>query len=415
MRLLRIAAVAACLVLSACSTPAPRAFAPPPRAQAVILVSIDAFRADYLSPQATPNLARIAREGAHADWMNPSYPSLTFPNHYTLVTGLRPDHHGVIHNRMSDAGIGGFAVADRNAVDDSRWWGGEPIWVTAEKQGVRSASWAWPGSSAAIGGVRPSQWVAYDERVPPARRVDDVLAWLGAPQAQRPRLVSLYFEQLDKAGHDYGPDSPQVRATLRDLDAVIGRLYDGLAARGMLDRTDLIVVSDHGMAKVGPGRAIGVVDMIDPAIATVVSDGQSIGVAPRPGREREAEQRLLGAHAQYDCWKREDLPARWHYGTNPRVPPIVCQMHEGWDALYPEKLAKRPPEAARGSHGFDPALPSMRALFIARGPSFVPGARIAPFDNVDVYPLLARVLGVMPAANDGDVAPLLPALREAAP
>ncbi|WP_206859756.1 ectonucleotide pyrophosphatase/phosphodiesterase [Lysobacter changpingensis] len=409
MPFLRAAAVAACFVLSACSAHAPRPAQAAPRT--VVLVSIDAFRADYLSKDATPNLVRLADEGVRAEWMNPSYPSLTFPNHYTLATGLRPDRHGVIHNRMSDADIGDFAVADRSAVDDSRWWGGEPIWVTAEKQGVRSASWAWPGSSAPIGGIRPSQWVAYNDTVSPARRIDDVLVWLDAPPAQRPRLVTVYFEQLDKAGHDHGPDSPQVRRTLGELDAVIGRLRDGLDARGLLDWTDLVVVSDHGMAKVGPGRAIGVEQMIAPSIATVVSDGQSIGVQPLPGREREAEARLLGAHAHYDCYRREELPARWHYGTNPRIPPIVCQMHEGWDALYPQKLARRSPEATRGSHGYDPALPSMRALFVARGPSFVPGTRLPAFDNVDVYPLLARLLDIEAAPNDGDVAPLLPALR----
>ncbi|BDU15834.1 ectonucleotide pyrophosphatase/phosphodiesterase [Lysobacter auxotrophicus] len=411
MPLLRAAGLAACLVLSACSSHASRPAEPAPEPRTVVIVSIDAFRADYLSADATPNLARIAREGVRAAWMNPSYPSLTFPNHYTLATGLRPDRHGVIHNRMSDGDIGDFAVADRSAVDDSRWWGGEPIWVTAEKQGVRSASWAWPGSSAAIGGVRPSRWVAYDERVPPARRIDDVLGWLDAPPAQRPRLVAVYFEQLDKAGHDFGPDSAQVKRTLGELDAVIGRLHDGLAARGLLASTDLIVVSDHGMATVGPNHAIGVEQMIAPSIATVVSDGQSIGVQPLPGREREAEARLLGAHAQYDCYRRDALPARWRYGTHPRVPPIVCQMHEGWDALYPQKLAKRPPHVTRGSHGFDPALPSMRALFIARGPSFVPGTELPAFDNVDVYPLLARLLGIDAAPNDGDVTPLLPALR----
>jgi predicted AlkP superfamily pyrophosphatase or phosphodiesterase len=416
----RIAAVAACFALAACSAVDPRPSVAPSAtvaapADAVVLVSIDAFRADYLSPQRTPRLARIAREGARAAWMNPSYPSLTFPNHYTLVTGLRPDHHGVIHNIMADAELGGFAVANRKAVDDGRWWGGEPIWVTAEKNGLRSASWAWPGSSAAIGGVRPSRWVAFNDTVPPAQRVDEVLGWLDLPEAQRPRLVSLYFEQLDKAGHDYGPDSAQVRQTLAELDGTIGRLYDGLAARGLLDRVDLVVVSDHGMAKVGPRHAIGVEDMVDPGDATVISDGQSIGIVPVPGREAEAEKRLLGAHDQYDCWRREELPERWQYGANPRVPPIVCQMHEGWDALFPAKLAKRPAQATRGSHGFDPALPSMRALFVARGPSFTPGTRLPAFDNVDVYPLLAHLLGVEPAPNDGDIAPLLPALRTAAP
>ncbi|WP_158982264.1 ectonucleotide pyrophosphatase/phosphodiesterase [Lysobacter panacisoli] len=415
MRLSRSAALSACLALAACSASVPTrpATSTTGRPDAVVLVSIDAFRADYLSPQDTPRLHRIAVEGAQADGMLPSYPSLTFPNHYTLVTGLRPDRHGVIHNRMADGELGGFAVADRRAVDDGRWWGGEPIWVTAEKNGIRSASWAWPGSSASIRGVRPNQWVAYDDKVPPERRVDEVLGWLDAPPSQRPGLVSLYFEQLDKAGHDHGPDSPQVRRTLQEMDAAIGRLYDGLAARGMLDRVDLVVVSDHGMATVGPDHAIGVEQMIGPHDAQAVSDGQSIGFVPVLGREAIAEQRLLGRHAQYECWRRSELPARWHYGRNPRVPPIVCQMDEGWDALYPDKLARRSPQATRGSHGFDPALPSMRALFVARGPSFVPGARVPAFDNVDVYPLLAHLLGIAPAPNDGDLAPLLPMLRTA--
>lgn len=416
MPFLRAAAVAACFALCACTASAPSRDAAPPsmavRAEAVVLVSIDAFRADYLSPERTPRLHRIAQEGVRSDGMFPSYPSLTFPNHYTLVTGLRPDRHGVIHNRMTDADIGGFAVADRKAVDDARWWGGEPIWVTAGKHGMRTASWAWPGSSAEIGGMRPDQWEPYQESVPPSQRVDDVLHWLDAPPSQRPAMVSLYFEQLDKAGHDHGPDSPQVTGTLRGMDAVIGRLYDGLAARGLLDRVDLIIVSDHGMARVGPGHAIGVESMVAPDIAVAVSDGQSIGFLPRAGREAVAEQRLLGRHEHYECWRRDDLPERWHYGRNARVPPIVCQMDEGWDALYPEKLARRPADATRGSHGFDPALPSMRALFVARGPSFRPGSQLPAFDNVDVYPLLARLLGVPPAPNDGDVTPLLPALRQ---
>ncbi len=381
----------------------------------MLLISIDAFRADYLGLGITPNLSRLADEGVRAQWMTPSYPALTFPNHYTLVTGLRPDHHGIVHNTMADPALGGFRAADRNAVADGRWWGGEPIWVTAEKQGVRSASWAWPGSAAAIGGIRPTRWKGYDESVSAMQRIDEVLGWLDAPPEARPRLVTVYFEQLDKAGHDHGPDSPQVRRTLAEIDSVIGHLRDRLAERGTLDRTDLLIVSDHGMAAVGPGRAIAVEDMVPVEDATVVSIGQSIGVAPKPGREAVAATRLLGRHAQYECWRKEALPARWKYGTNPRIPPIVCQMIEGWDALPRTDVERRSPRATRGSHGFDPSLPSMRALFIARGPSFRPGVQLPAFDNVDVYPLLAQLLGVVPAANDGELAPLLPALREAAP
>lgn len=399
-----------CLCLAGCAT-APKTASDSQRV--VLLVSIDAFRPDYLDRGITPNLSRLAAEGVRAEWMNPSYPSLTFPNHYTIVTGLRPDHHGIVHNTMQDAALGGFKLSDRDAVGDGRWWGGEPIWVGAEKAGLRTATMFWPGSEASIGGVRPTHWNKFDYDVSYDARVDRALAWLDAPGAQRPRLVTLYFERVDKTGHDFGPDSAQVRNAIAEADAAIGRLLRGLEARGLSNSTDLIMVSDHGMAKVGPEHAIAIEDMVPAADAVMVSDGQAIGFAPKPGRERRAEARLLGAHPHYDCWRKGEMPERWHYGTNPRIPAIVCQMHEGWDAVSRRKLNDRPKDAIRGSHGFDPALPSMRALFIAYGPSFRSGATLPPFDNVDVYPLLTRLLGIPAAPNDGDPQRLLPALRPA--
>ncbi|HEY5803183.1 MAG TPA: ectonucleotide pyrophosphatase/phosphodiesterase [Lysobacter sp.] len=418
---IRSAAAAACLVLtsllipalSGCSTSPPQSSTAvaPARAQAVLLISIDGFRADYLDRGITPNLARIAVQGVRAQWMNPSYPSLTFPNHYSLVTGLRPDHHGIVHNSMWEDGLGTFRTSDRGAVGTPQWWGGEPIWVGADKVGLRTATMYWPGSEAPIQGRRPQRWLPFDHDVSADARVDQVLAWLDEPAATRPQLATLYFDQLDVAGHDHGPDSVQVRQTIVELDAAIGRLLDRLDARGQLDRLDLIVVSDHGMAKVGPGHAIAVEDMIAPEDAVVVSIGQSIGIAPKPGREAFVERHLLGAHARYDCWRKGELPERWRYGGNPRVPAIICQMHEGWDALPREKVAQRAAGVTRGSHGFDPALPSMRAIFLARGPSFRRNAVIPPFDNVDVYPLLAKLLAIPPAPNDGSPQTLLPALR----
>lgn len=395
-----------CLCLTGCAT----ITSPPAEPQTVLLVSIDAFRPDYLDRGITPNLSRLASEGVRAQWMNPSYPSLTFPNHYTIVTGLRPDHHGIIHNTMQDESLGGFKLSDRDAVGNGNWWGGEPIWVGAQKAGLSSVTMYWPGSEAQIDGVRPTQWRKFDEKTSYDARVDQIVGWLDVPAAQRPRIATLYLERVDKKGHDYGPNSPQVREAIVEADAAIGRLTRELAQHGLLDRINLIVVSDHGMAEVGPGHAIAVEDMVPLEDAMVVSVGQSIGIAPRPGRTAKVEARLLGPHPQYDCWRKGELPPRWHYGSNPRIPPIVCQMHEGWDALARETLLKRPKDATRGSHGYDPALPSMRALFIAHGPAFRSGVVLPPFDNVDVYPLLTRLLGILPAANDGDPDRLLPAL-----
>jgi predicted AlkP superfamily pyrophosphatase or phosphodiesterase len=409
--LVRGAWLAASLLLAACSSTPPVA-APMPEPAPVLLVSIDGLRADYLDLDLTPHLSRLAREGVRAKWMTPSYPSLTFPNHYTLVTGLRPDRHGIVHNTMGDAALGGFKLSDREAVGNPGWWGGEPLWVTAQKAGMPTATLFWPGSEAPVAGLHPTRWKPFDEHLPYAARVDEVVAWMGEAQATRPRLATLYLERLDEESHSHGPGSPQARAALVEADAAIGRLLRGLDANGMIDRVNLVVTSDHGMAEVPPHQVVAVEDMADPADATAVTTGQSVGFEPLPGRTPRAEAQLLGRHAQYQCWRRHELPARWHYGRNPRVPPIVCQMDEGWDALRRASMEKNRRTTTRGSHGYDPALESMRAIFIARGPAFRRGVVLPPFDNVDVYPLLARLVGVTPVDNDGDPATLLPALAE---
>ena len=411
--LFKVTWLAALLFLSACSTTRPSTARSAADPIPLLLISIDGLRVNYLGKGDTPNLDRLAREGVRADWMNPSYPALTFPNHFTLVTGLRPDHHGVVHNSMREERLGAFRVADLAAVGDGRWWRAEPVWIGAEKAGLRTAIWAWPGGAAEIDGVRPTRWVPYDPAISAATRVDEVLRWLQEPAATRPRFAALYMEQVDNAGHDFGPDAPQTRAAVRAADAAIGRLVDALERSYLSGRVNLVVVSDHGMATVAPGQVIDVENMVPMADAAVISVGQSVGIAPREGRTLATEQRLLGRHDQYQCWRKQDLPPRWHYGSNPRVPPIICQMDEGWDALPAATIARRNPGASRGSHGYDPALPSMRATFIARGPAFRRGVVIPAFDNVDVYPLMTRLLGIPTRANDGDITPLLPALEAA--
>ncbi len=401
--------VLTCLLLAACAVlPAGDRASPP----SVLLESLDGVHPDDLDPAHTPTLSRLAHEGVHAAWMTPSYPSLTFPNHYTLVTGLRPDRHGVTHNTMRDAALGRFRLTDRDAVGDGRWWQqGEPAWVTAERAGLATATLFWPGSEAAVGGVRPRRWTAFDKNMSMVARVDTVLGWLAEPTATRPRLATLYFEHVDIAGHDHGPGSAQSRDALRQVDAALARLVDGLAAHGLRDRVDLVIVSDHGMAAVAPGHVIALEDMVPAEDASLVTGGQSLGFAPRPGREAAAERALLGRHDRYSCWRKGELPAHWKYGSHPRISPIVCQMDEGWAAIPRASIARRQAGGVRGSHGYAPDLPSMRSLFIAHGPSFRRGVQLAPFDNVDVYPLLMRLLGLPPAAHDGGDA-ALHALRE---
>lgn len=405
----RLACLLLLLSLAGCATRPDS----PGSADPLLLISIDGLRAADVD--AMPTLAQLGRDGVRAEALRPSYPSLTFPNHYSIVTGLRPDRHGIVHNTMQDPELGRFSLSKRDAVGDGRWWGGEPLWLGAKKAGLRSATMFWPGSEAAIQGIRPDYWQPFDGKVTPQARVDQVLAWLDLPEGERPTFLTLYFDQVDHEGHDHGPDSPQAMAARAQIDAALAHLQQGLRTRGLRERLNIVIVSDHGMAAVEPGHALAIEDMLPMEKADVVSGGQVVGVNPRNGREdefvREVAPKLLGRHDRYQCWRKAELPPRWHYGTHPRIPAIVCQMDEGWDAITREGVARRANSGVRGSHGFDPALPSMQAAFIAHGPAFNNGVTLPAFDNVDVYPLLARLLRIAPAPNDGDIAPLLPALR----
>lgn len=401
-------------LLAACATvPHPQAVsATQAEPYTLLLVSLDGVHPDDLTRGDTPHLARLAAEGVQAEGVVPSYPTLTFPNHYTLVTGLRPDRHGIVHNTMSDPELGRFTLRDRDAVGDGRWWSaGEPLWVTAENAGMPTATLFWPGSEAPVRGVQPTRWTQFDSGLPKAERVDRVLSWLSEPVATRPRLATLYFEHPDGAAHAHGPGSQELREAVRAVDAQIGRLVDGIQDAGLSDSVDLVIVSDHGMAPVPRHQLVAFEEMVDPELVEPVSFGQSVGFNLVEGREAEAEDALVGDHGRYACWRKQDLPERWHYGSHARVPAIVCQMQEGWDALPARYIERRPP-GTRGSHGYDPALASMRAIFIARGPSFASGVRLPVFDNVDVYPLLATLLAVEPADHDGNPQTLLPALAD---
>lgn len=381
----------------------------PPVPDTVVMLSIDGLNVSALGQGNSPTLDRLAGDGVTAQWMTPSYPTVTFPNHYSMVTGMRPDRHGIIHNQIEDAQLGRFELKDRQALADARWWSdATPLWVQAERAGLRAAVQAYPGSDAPIGGELVQLRQSFDESISLDQRARTLLEWLALPQ--RPHLVMGYFEQVDQAGHYYGPNSPQYAKALRAVDAAVGAVVEGLREQGQLARTNLIVVSDHGMAEVPHGQVVATEQMVAPDLARAVSVGQSVGFEPLPGQEAAARKALLGAHRNYDCWPREQLPAHWDYGTHRRVPAIICQMHEGWDANTTAILARRKP-GTRGSHGYDTRLPSMRTVFIAHGPAFRSAARIAPIDNVDVYPLVNHLLGLDVPANDGNLEAVKPALR----
>jgi predicted AlkP superfamily pyrophosphatase or phosphodiesterase len=372
------------------------------RPEPLILISLDGFRPDYLDWPEAAQLSALAASGARAEWMQPSYPSLTFPNHYTLVTGLHPDRHGVVNNTMRDAELGQFAMHLRQAVEDGRWWGGEPIWNTAQNQGLRAATMFWPGSEAAVQGQRPRDWMRYDKAFDARRRVAQVLAWLARPADSRPDFITLYFEQVDTVGHDHGPDSAEVRRAVAEVDARIGELLQGLEDGGWAGRVNLVIVSDHGMAALDDGQPILLDTLAPPNSFDLSSLGQVAGVRPRRGREAEVEAALLKPHAHMQCYRRGELPARWQHGQHPRVPPILCQAQPP-HSISLKRLQDMPGRARkRGAHGYDPELSEMRALFLAAGPAFASGSTLSPVRSVDVYALLCRLLDIQPAPHQGN-------------
>ncbi len=358
----------------------------------LILVSIDGFRWDYLDRGITPNLSALAAAGVRAKRMTPSFPSVTFPNHYTLVTGRYPDHHGIVNNTFEDAHIppGVFHMASK----DEAWWDqATPIWVAAERQGVATATEFWPGSEVAIHGVRPSRWEAYSAMKSGDQRVDTLLGWLSDPPATRPRFATLYFDLVDTAGHLHGPDSPDVNRAIAATDASIGRLVAGLKAQGL--KPNLIIVADHGMAAIGAGAHRGARRHRphERGACRLHRCGERDRHSPDARGRGRASQASGAARPSDLLGTRTDVPSRFHYGANARVPDVVCAAEVGWLVETRESMRKRHLPLL-GEHGYDNAAPDMGALFIAEGPAFRRGLTIQPFENVDVYPLMSSLLGI---------------------
>ena len=375
----------------------------------VILISLDGFRYDYLEKYHPPTLLSLARDGVQAKWMIPSFPSKTFPNHYTIATGLYPQNHGIVENNVFDKGFNAtFTMSNREEVQNGRWWLGEPIWITAEKQGQKTAPYFWPGSEAEIAGARPTYWKPYDGKVTNEARVDTLLSWLDLPPGERPTFLTLYFSDVDNAGHDFSPDAVETREAVLKVDRDLGRLIDGLKARRIFAQVNLIIVSDHGMAKQDPNNAIILDELFDTSLAErILWTSEIVSIFPKAGKE-DAIYKTLKARLppQAKVYYKAEVPARFHYSNSPRIAPLLVLPEEGWTlttrAKFDESKAKNPKNGLRGGHGYDNELPSMRAIFIAHGSAFKKGVVIEPFENVQVYNMMTRILGLRPAPNDGN-------------
>jgi len=372
--------------------------------QIVILVSFDGFRWDYPDRGVSPNLAALAARGVRADGLIPSFPTKTFPNHYTLVTGLVPDHHGIVANTMWDLDLEArFSMSDRDEVQDGRWWGGEPVWVTAERHGLSTAPLFWPGSEAEIQGVPASHWLPFDGSMSNAARVQWILNLLDRPEGQRPSFLTLYCDDTDISGHNNGPDSEEILGAIATVDSALGLLMDGLDDRGLLEQTDIVVVSDHGMIPTSQDRVVFVDDYVDLEIARVVDWNPVLAVWPDEEDQAHVYESLRQAHPHVSVYLKDSIPDRFEYGSHSRVPPIIGIADDGWTITTHSYFDAGPERADGGNHGFDHQADNMQGVFIAAGPSFRRGAQVPAFRNVDVYPLLMKVLDLPAAPGDGDL------------
>jgi predicted AlkP superfamily pyrophosphatase or phosphodiesterase len=377
-----------------------------PATAIVILVSIDGWRWDYLDRFKPSTMTALARKGVVAEGLVPVFPSKTFPNHYTIVTGQYPQRHGIVSNSMIDPALRGRFTLSENNRDvqaDTRWWGGEPLWVTAERQGVASGTMFWPGSDVEIAGRRPTYWQAYDHDLPNEVRVDRVLEWLDHSGAAAPRFLTLYFSDVDTAGHEYGPEAPETRRAALGIDHLIRRLLDGVASRGLTDRTNLVLVSDHGMAPTARERLIILDDFVDMATVDLVDTAPVVAANPITGSAEALYLALKDKHPAMQVYRRDDLPARFRLAGHPRLPSVIAIVDDGWHVTTREALGRRKGRVGGGNHGYDPQARSMHGLFLASGPAFRSGLVVPAFENIHIYELICRVLGLEPASNDGSL------------
>ncbi|KAJ1964991.1 hypothetical protein IWQ62_002777 [Dispira parvispora] len=420
----------------------------------VVLISFDGFRADYLDRGLTPHLTNIVHEGGfQAEYLIPSFPSSTFPNHYSIVTGLYPGSHGIVSNIFDDPDTGHtFHHKDKKCQQRSEWWGGEPIWVTAELHGQKTAVDMWAGVEAPIKGKRATYSESFDRVVTPKDKVDRILTWLDLPNSDRPTFVASYFSEIDRAGHHFSPDSDQVNNELRQADAAVSYLQEQLRKRNLHDIVNVIYLSDHGMAPVGSDSFLVVNELVDESRFEAI-EGLPLGLLfPKNYNDTQAiyneleeKHRSLsknGVHVPWKVYLKADLPSRFHYSTHGRIAPIILLPNPGYIFIRKQDFEARHKKViqgekvAYGTHGYDNLDKTMRAIFLAHGPDFrlsqstlwahdkgrfldviptftpqggesIPKEVAQPvklhpaFTNTEVYGLICQILGFPPAPNDG--------------
>ncbi len=358
----------------------------------VILISADGFRYDYADKYNAVNLLKLRRSGVKAKSMIPSFPSVTFPNHYTIATGLYPSHHGLVYNQFYDRKRNAtYSMSDRKTVEDGTWYGGTPLWVLAEQQGMLSASYYFVGTEAPIQQTSPTYWYRFGDNTNIDYRIDKLIEWLKMPEDIRPHLITFYISDVDHDGHKYGPDAPETQAAVQRVDRAIGSMVEKVNALGL--PVNFIFLADHGMAAVDTITRINIATMIDTSHFIIRGGGTSLHLYAKNAADiLSTYEGLKKRENNFTVYLRENIPAKWHYNTTDdrfdRIGDIFVVP------TYPKVLSGYTNRISPGAHGFDPAMKKMHASFYAWGPQIKKGKTIASFENVHVYPLVCWLLGL---------------------
>lgn len=408
------AALTACLSLSAQDTaqhivPGRKNSAIQQQQPYVIMISVDGFRYDYAEKFQATNILRLSADGVRATAMQPSYPTLTFPNHYTLATGLYPAHHGLVDNGFfAPRRNQEYRMSNRDVVLDSSWYGGIPLWVLAEQQKMMSASYFWVASETAIQGVRPSYYYNYHQKTSIDKRIQQVVDWLKMPEEKRPHLIFFYFPEVDHMGHYHGPDGDSTGIAVRSVDESIGKMV--AAVNRLQLPVNFILVSDHGMEAVDTTHTLTLPDAPELRSLRMSPGPEKIMLYGKNEADIQTAYRFLKQQdSRYRVYLKQETPARWHYGQedqHQRIGDIVIIADPGY------VFHQGPRRVVPGHHGFDNNLANMNAIFMAWGPAFKPQTRIPTFANIHVYPLVAKILGLQVTTPvDGELSVLQPILK----
>ncbi|MCP9291029.1 ectonucleotide pyrophosphatase/phosphodiesterase [Gracilimonas sediminicola] len=370
----------------------------------VLLVSFDGFRHDYLSKTDTPNFDKLVETGVLSEGLIPIFPSKTFPNYYAMATGLHPENNGFIANNMYDPEMDArFTISNRDAVENPDWYEGEPIWNTVEKAGKKSGTMFWVGSETPIQDMRPTHWKRYNESMPDSARIDTVVKWLSYGNEKEVDFATLYFSFVDARGHRFGPNSPEVVEAIERADNLVGYLVESINQKELSGKTNLMIVSDHGMAEISRDRVVILNEMINPDNLEVISYSPAMMANAKAGKLNEVYLALKANEEHFKVYKKEDIPERYHLKNHRRVPELLLVADVGYTITTREFFEERENYPSGGNHGFDNQAKEMHALFVANGPDFRKGYTAKPFKNVHLYSLMAHLLEITPAQNDGSL------------